>query len=247
MSALRMCTICARGGSKTLPGKNVALFAGKPLLSHSVEQARRSALFDVIAVSSDDPDYLAIGRAAGADETVLRPAPLASDEAGKLPVIKHCVETIEARRGQRYEVVVDLQVTSPLRTALDIVAAVALLDANPAAQNVASVCAAKNSPYFTIFEPRADGYFAISKALSSPLLRRQDSPPCFDLNGSIYVWRRAVLETCRGVALERTLVYEMPEHRSIDIDTGFDFLLAQTVAARFDWLSGDLLPASVLE
>ena len=84
MTALRMCTICARGGSKTLPGKNVALFAGKPLLSHSVEQARRSGLFDVIAVSSDDPDYLAIGSAAGADETVLRPAPLASDEAGKL-------------------------------------------------------------------------------------------------------------------------------------------------------------------
>lgn len=244
MTALRMCTICARGGSKTLPGKNVALFAGKPLLSHSVEQARRSGLFDVIAVSSDDPDYLAIGSAAGADETVLRPAPLASDEAGKLPVIKHCVETVEARRGRHYEVVVDLQVTSPLRTAQDIVAAVALLDANPDAQNVVSVCAAKNSPYFTIFEPRGGVYFGISKALSSPLLRRQDSPPCFDLNGSIYVWRRAVLETCKGVALERTLIYEMPEHRSIDIDTGFDFLLAQTVAARFDWQSGELLPGA---
>jgi CMP-N,N'-diacetyllegionaminic acid synthase len=210
MSALRMCTICARGGSKTLPGKNVAMFAGKPLLSHSVEQARRSRLFDVIAVSSDDPDYLAIGHAAGADETVLRPAPLASDEAGKLPVIKHCVETVEVRRGQQFEVVVDLQVTSPLRTPQDIAAAVALLDSHPAAQNVVSVCAAKNSPYFTIF-----------------------------------VWRRATLGSCQGVAMERTLVYEMPEHRSIDIDTAFDFLLAETVAARFDWHSGELLPVAV--
>lgn len=242
MSTPRMCTICARGGSKSLPGKNVALFAGQPLLAHSVTQARRSGLFDVIAVSSDDARYLAIGAAAGADETVLRPAPLASDEAGKLPVIKHCVETIEARRRQRFEVVVDLQVTSPLRIPRDIGAAVALLDADPAAQNVVSVCAAKNSPYFTIFEPRGMGYFGISKALDAPLLRRQDSPPCYDLNGSIYVWRRAVLDSCRGVALDRTLIYEMPEHRSIDIDTAFDFLLAQTVAERFDWHSGELLP-----
>ncbi len=244
MSRLRLCTICARGGSKTLPGKNIAPFAGKPLLSHSVEQARRSGLFDVIAVSSDDADYLAIGRAAGADETILRPAPLASDEAGKLPVIKHCAQTVEARRGQRFEVVVDLQVTSPLRIPRDIVAAVALLDGHPSAQNVVSVCAAKNSPYFTILEPRGEGYFGLSKALSSPLLRRQDSPPCFDLNGSIYVWRRATLDTCQGVALERTLIYEMPEHRSIDIDTGLDFLLAEAVAARFDWDTGELLPAA---
>lgn len=240
MAALRMCTICARSGSKTLPGKNVALFAGKPLLSHSVQQARRSGLFDIIAVSSDEQHYLDLGLAAGADEAVLRPALLATDEAGKIPVIKHCVETVEARRARRFEVVVDLQVTSPLRIPQDIVAAVALLDSHPESQNVVSVCAAKNSPYFTIFEPRGAGYFGISKMLETPLLRRQDSPPCFDLNGSIYVWRRATLETCKGVALERTLIYAMPEHRSVDIDTAFDFLLAEAVAARFDWNSGEL-------
>lgn len=244
MPVSRMCTVCARGGSKTLPGKNIASFAGKPLLAHSIEQAKRSGLFEVVAISSDDPHYLELGLAAGADAAVLRPPALATDEAGKLPVIQHCVDEVESRRGRRYDVVVDLQVTSPLRTPQDIAAAVALLDAHPDAQNVASASRAKNSPYFTIFEPTADGWYGLSKQLAQPLLRRQDSPPCFDLNGSIYVWRRDTLEHCKGVGLERTLIYEMPEHRSVDIDTALDFIIAEAIAARFDWDSGELLARS---
>lgn len=244
MTAERLCTICVRSGSKAVPDKNIAQFAGKPLLQHSVEQAIRSNSFSAVAVSSDAPDYLEIGRAAGADILVERPAALASDTAAKVPVIRHCVEAAEAQTGVTYGIVVDLQVTSPLRIPADINNAVKMLESDPEAQNVIAGTAAKSSPYFTLIERQPDGYVTLSKPLPDAVARRQDAPACYDINGSVYVWRRETLFARDGVLLDRTALYVMPEHRSLDIDTPLDFFLAARVAERFDWDSGELnLPA----
>src|SRR6188474_827168 len=94
-STQRLCTICARGGSKGVKGKNVRPLLGKPMIVHSIEQARASGLFAALAVSSDSPEILAIARDNGVEHLVERPAELATDQAAKLPVIRHAVLEVE--------------------------------------------------------------------------------------------------------------------------------------------------------
>ena len=116
----RLCTICARAGSKGVRSKNTRLIAGKPLLAHSLIQARASGLFDAIAVSSDSDHILAIARSYGATCLVQRPDALAGDTAAKLPAIRHCLEQAEAQLGTRFDILVDLDATAPLRLREDI-------------------------------------------------------------------------------------------------------------------------------
>ena len=227
----RLCTILARGGSKGVPGKNIRPLDGKPLIAHSVEQARAANLFEVIAVSSDDPAILQAGKDAGADMIVERPAALATDSAAKLPAIRHCVEQVEAAYPCQFDTLVDLQPTSPLRLPSDIAGAVSLLEAG-VAENVITGSPAKCSPYFNLVEERADGTVGLSKPTNPPIVRRQDAPRTFDMNGSIYVWRRDVLMSGVGLFLPSTLLYEMPEERSADIDTETDFLFVTFLMER---------------
>src|SRR5579872_5457966 len=120
MSALRLCTICARGGSKGVPGKNIRELLGKPLIAHSLDQARACGLFYAIAVSSDSDEILDVAKRFGADVLVRRPEEMASDTAAKLPAIRHCVEGAEKALGRTFPVFVDLDATSPLRLPADI-------------------------------------------------------------------------------------------------------------------------------
>ena len=148
----RLCTICARGGSKGVPGKNVRLLAGKPLIAHSIAQAHASGLFERVAVSSDNAPILDAARAAGADDLIERPAELATDTAAKVPVIRHAQEAIEARHG-RYDTFVDLDATSPLRIPADIRAAVELLESRRVS-SVITGAPSHRSPYFNLVEER---------------------------------------------------------------------------------------------
>lgn len=227
----RLATILARGGSKGVPGKNVRALAGRPLIAHTIAHAFESGLFDAVAVSSDDPAILDAARAAGVTETVTRPAEMATDEAGKLPAIRHCVADMEARTGADFDVVVDLQPTSPLRTPQDICDAVAMQE-RLGCSNVISGTEAAASPYFNLVEEQSDGSVALSKRLAGDVLRRQDAPRCFALNGAIYVWRRDALMTSESLWFADTHLFAMPPERSVDIDTEFDFDLAELLMAR---------------
>jgi CMP-N,N'-diacetyllegionaminic acid synthase len=214
-----------------VPGKNIRPLLGKPLIVHSIEQAQAAGIFDQIAVSSDDASILDVARAAGVDHVIERPAEMATDQAAKLPAIRHCVEAVESAVGTRFDIVTDLQPTSPLRLPLDIVGAVALLE-EEGADNVITGSPAKCSPYFNLVEERADGSVGLSKPTDPPIIRRQDAPRTFDMNGSVYVWRRSVLMQCPGLFLSGTRLYEMPEERSADIDTELDFQFVDFLASR---------------
>ncbi len=227
----RLCTLCARGGSKGVPGKNLRPLAGKPLLVHSLEQAHASGLFAALAVSSDDREILAAAAAAGADHLVERPRSLATDEAGKLPAIRHCAAEVEAREGRRFEVLVDLDATSPLRLPEDIRGAVALLEERDVT-SVITGAPARRSPYFNLVERDPAGFVRLVKTAEGPILRRQDAPPCFDMNASIYVWRRDAFLAAPAVFYPDTLLYEMPEERSVDIDSELDFALVELLWRR---------------
>ena len=224
----RICTICARGGSKGVKNKNVRELTGKPLIALSLQQARESGLFSLIAVSSDSTEILDVASSFGADLVIERPAALASDTAAKIPAIRHCVEQAEHFLRGRFDVIVDLDVTSPLRLAEDILGAVDLLERNHVS-NVITAAPARRSPYFNLVELGDDGVIRLSKSFEKPIVRRQDSPQCFDMNASIYVWTRTALFECPTLFNADTRLFVMPEERSIDIDSELDFEIVELI------------------
>lgn len=226
--SLRLCTICARGGSKGVPGKNIRLLLGKPLIAYSVEQAIESTLFDKIAVSSDSDEILDAAKKYGADVLIKRPDELAGDSAGKLEAIRHAVLEAERQLGKKYDTFVDMDATSPLRIVEDIKNAVALLEDN----NISSVMTAtpaRHSPYFNILELSENGEVFISKKPRTAVLSRQSSPKCYDMNASIYVWAREPFLSEPSCFYPNTKLLIMPDNRSVDIDSELDFTIVETI------------------
>jgi len=227
----RLCTICARGGSKGVKGKNLRLLLGKPLIAHSILQALESKLFDAVAVSSDSEEILETAREYGAHVLVRRPDAMATDTAAKAPAIYHCLLEAERKLGATFEVLVDLDATAPLRLVVDIVGAVSLLEKTGGA-NVITGAPARKSPYFNLVELNPQGFVQLSKSPPVAIVRRQDSPRCFDMNASIYVWRREVFVAEPKIFYSDTRLFEMPEERSQDIDTELDFDIVRLLMER---------------
>jgi len=227
----RLCTICVRGGSKGVPNKNIRVLNGRPLLAYSIDHARRSGLFERVAVSSDSEEILAVARDAGADDVINRPAELASDTASKVPAIHHALTTIEERHSVRYDTLVDLDATSPLRLPQDIIGAVALLEGERVA-SVITGAPAHRSPYFNLVEARPDGSVAVSKPLPAGVVRRQDAPRSYDMNASIYGWKASVFRESPQVFYSDTRLFEMPPERSFDIDSPLDFEIVEFLMRR---------------
>jgi CMP-N,N'-diacetyllegionaminic acid synthase len=205
---------------------------GIPLLAHSLLQARETALFDHIAVSSDSNEILDVAKRWGADVLVSRPQSLATDTAPKIPVIRHCVSEAECRTGITFETCVDLDATSPLRSATDVAKCVALLEETEGVSNVVTGTPARRSPYFNLLEITPDGRVGPSKHLEREVTRRQDAPPCYDMNASIYAWHRWALMEREGLFHEGTRLYLMPPERSIDIDSLLDFELVDYLMSK---------------
>jgi N-acylneuraminate cytidylyltransferase/CMP-N,N'-diacetyllegionaminic acid synthase len=233
----RICTICARGGSKGVKSKNTKQLQGKPLIVHTIIQAKKSQLFDVIAVSSDSDEILHLAREYGAEVLVKRPKELATDKAAKLPVIQHCLLSAEEQTGKEFDVVVDMDATSPLRLVEDIRLSVNMFEQDETAHNLITGAPARKSPYFNLVEVDNEGNTKLSKNLKNAVVRRQDAPKCFDMNASIYIWRRETLLGSSSVFLPKTILYEMPEERSVDIDSELDFEFVSFLASKRGELS----------
>ena len=219
----RICTVLARAGSVGVPGKNVRHLGGVPLIVHSIRHAQQSGLFDAIIVSSDDPVARGLAETEGVELVIDRPVALASPTAGKVPAIVHAVETAEQQLRIAFDVVVDLDVTSPLRLPEDIVAAVAMLEGDATASNVITGSPARRSPYFNLVERTPEGRVKVARPSDPPLVRRQDAPDCFDMNASIYVCRRATLTADLPVVNPGSRLYVMPGERSHDVDSELDW------------------------
>jgi CMP-N,N'-diacetyllegionaminic acid synthase len=228
---LRLCTICVRGGSKGVKNKNLKFFLGQPLIYQTIRMAQDSNLFDTIAVSSDSDEILNYVEECGVDVVIKRPVDLAQDNSGKIPAIKHAVREVEKKRERSFDIVCDLDATSPLRTIEDIQLAVKQLE-EASIGNLLSAMPARRSPYFNLLEVTKDGVAHLSKELPVAILRRQDSPKCYDANASIYVWKKEVLLSNDVLFLEDTALYIMPEERSLDIDTPMDFEVVEFLASK---------------
>jgi len=217
-----LCTICARGGSKGVKNKNIRELNGKPLIAYTVEQAKMSKLFEHIVVSTDSDDIANIAKSYGAEVFFKRGKKLASDTAGKLDVIKDAFVRSEKYYNKKFEYLVDLDVTSPLRSVEDIINAFKQFKSNNNS-NLITAMPSRRSPYFNIVEVDKEGKVHLSKKLDTAILRRQDSPKTYDMNASIYIWKREAILNENTIFLENTGLYIMPEERSIDIDSELDF------------------------
>lgn len=220
--------IPARAGSKGLPGKNIRMLAGKPLLAWSIEAAQAAGLTH-IEVSTDCKEIAAIAREHGASVPDLRPAELATDKASSIDVVLHALQ--QARdRGEDYDYLLLLQPTSPLREAKDIRAAFKLLRAHQAA-SVVSVCPCDHHPWYSNSLP-ADGSMADFLRPELRNSQRQQLLPYYRLNGAIYLARVEYLHEEKQFLGKQTFALPMPPERSVDIDTQLDFDFADLLLSR---------------
>lgn len=220
----RICTICARGGSKGLPNKNKRLLLGEPLIAYSIIHAYKSRLFDYIVVSSDDDEILSIAKSYGVI-CVKRPDELASDSSGKLPAIMHAVDYVLDLYDPVFDTLVDLDVTSPLRHYSDIENCVDILERQKVS-NVISVTPSHRNPAFNLAKVE-NGY--LSLYTQSDIVRRQDVPPTYDLNASVYCWDMNKFRKNPKLFYPDTLPYVMPKERSFDIDDITDFGIVELI------------------
>lgn len=226
-----LCTICARGGSKGVKNKNIRLLCGKPLIAHTIEQAIASRLFSHIVVSTDSDEIAKVAQAHGADVFFKRSPELSHEFAGKLEVIKDAYRRSEAYYDISFDYHFDLDATSPLRDITDIHNAFQTFLSGKY-EVLQTAMPARRSPYFNLVECDEEGFIYLSKTPKEPILRRQDSPKCYDLNASIYIWTRDAILNKNTIFGKGCGVYVMPEERSIDIDNEVDFLFVEFMMLR---------------
>jgi CMP-N,N'-diacetyllegionaminic acid synthase len=226
--------ICARGGSKGIPGKNIKPLAGKPLIAHSILAAKKFGLADRIIVSTDDEKIKAVAQEYGAETPFTRPAELANDTIGRIAAVIHAVQAAEAHYHEKYDIVMDLGNMAPLRNQEDMMGALKLLVDTPETDVVYTVTPAGRNPYYNMVEIDHQGYSKMSKTLPTSASSRQTAPKVYDMNDSIYaIWRDALIKhkdmvvPIQLVPTLRHRAYMMPEERSIDIDRLIDFQLAE--------------------
>ncbi|MBO1900600.1 acylneuraminate cytidylyltransferase family protein [Leucobacter weissii] len=219
-------TICARGGSTGVPGKNIRVLQGRPLIAHTIGQALACPEIDGVYVSTDSAEIAEVAERFGATVLGLRPAELATDEAPKLPVIRHLVEAVEAS-GATVRRIVDLDPTSPLREVADISACLGLLDART--DLVITGYLSDKNPYFNMVEEREGGVFRPVVHTGRDVVARQLAPRVYAMNGSVYCWWRETFS--ESLWAGRTRLHEMPRERSVDIDHELDWKLVELLLA----------------
>lgn len=218
--------IPARTGSKGVPGKNIKLLAGKPLIVHTIETARSTGLFDYLMVSTDGEEIASIARQAGAEVPFLRPAELATDIAKSIDVLHHAMNWLE-REGRRFDWVMYLQPTSPLRSSDDIIAACRLMFEKKAAA-VVSVCEVDHHPWWSNTLPPD---LCMNEFIRPDVTgtRRQELPTYYRINGAIYLAQWDFIRHRHSWYGPHTFAYIMPKERSVDIDDPLDFVVAEAL------------------
>lgn len=220
-------TICARGGSKGIPGKNTKLLGDKPLIAYSIEKAFRFAENKnaVVTLSTDSQEIINTAAAFGVNTEYRRPAHLATDNAGKIDTIADLLRYEETRLKTVFDYIIDLDVTSPLRTVADLTRALDKLVQRAEALNIFSVNPAARNPYFNMVEENEEGYCQLSK--TGNFLTRQSAPKVYDMNASFYIYRRSYFDKgYKSTITERSLAFVM-DHICFDLDHEIDFEFMQ--------------------
>jgi CMP-N-acetylneuraminic acid synthetase len=227
-------TICARGGSKGIPGKNIKLINGIPLIAYTIELAKRfqNKYNAKITLSTEDIEIKKTAEAYGLITNYKRPSFLATDTAGKIDTINDVLLYEESFLTDKIDFILDLDVTSPLRTFEDIEQALHLFINKPEAQNLFSVNPAARNPYFNMVEENSNGFYSLVKTnRNGSVITRQSAPKVFELNASFYWYRRSFFDLgAKSAITDKSIIYEM-NHICFDIDHPVDFLFMEFLLA----------------
>lgn len=218
--------IFARGGSKGLPGKNIRPFAGKPLIAWAIAQAQAVSRISRVLVSTDSEEIAAVALAHGAEVPFIRPAELARDDSPEWLAWRHGLQYLQETTGALPEAMVSVPTTAPLRLPIDIDHC---LDefARGEADVVITVTEAHRNPYFNMVKPNPDGSVGLVIPPARGVTRRQEAPPVYDMATVAYVARPEFVLNHLGTFAGRVRAVQVPVERAIDIDTAFDFDLAE--------------------
>lgn len=225
---MKIAIIPARGGSKRLPGKNIKVLSGKPMIAWSIEAALNSTLFDRVLVSTDCQEISDIAEHYGAIVPCLRPAILANDTATTNDVISHMVAIVEAQWGNVNTITL-LQPTSPLRTASNIVEAHALYE-KMEAMSVISVCEMEHPVQLCNKLPADHSMSGFVQEKYN--VRSQELESYYRINGAIYIFDRTFVGSLTGIYGDKSYAYIMKQDDSIDIDSMLDFDIAEIIMTR---------------
>ena len=217
--------IPARGGSKGIPHKNIKPLKGKPLIHYTIDEAREIVDDDDICVSTDDPEIIKCVEDYGLCVPFVRPEELATDTAGTYEVLLHALSFFE-KQGRHYDAVLLLQNTSPFRKAEQIKEALALYNDN--VDMVVSVKECAANPYYCVFEEDNNGFLHVCKG-DGNIFRRQDAPKVYEYNGAIYIMNANILKTTHMHKFQRRVKYVMDDLSSFDLDTMWDWQMAESI------------------
>lgn len=218
--------IPARGGSQGVPRKNIKILAGRPLIAYTINAALESKHHPRVVVSTDDERIAEIAREIGAEVPFMRPSHLAQNDTPMLPVLQHTIEHLK-KDGYNPDIIAVLQPTSPLRTSEHIDQAISIL-VSTGADSVVSLCEAEHSPYWMKKIDRA-GRVTPFLDIEKEYNRRQELPKVYRLNGAIFITHPNIIMNEGRLLGDDTRAYIMELEDSIDIDTEFDFRVAELI------------------
>ncbi|HJN62024.1 MAG TPA: acylneuraminate cytidylyltransferase family protein [Candidatus Parcubacteria bacterium] len=220
--------ICARGGSKRLPQKNIKLLAGKPLIAYAIEVALKCKMFDRVIGSTEDKEIAKISKKFGAEVPFIRPKDLARGKVSVWSVLQYVVRYLAKTENYIPDVIVSLSPTSPFRRVEDIKKCLKKL-VREKADIVTTVYESDRNPYFNMIELRK-GKVSLVKKPQKKITQGQDAPKVYSLNDAVKAIRRnALLKNDSLFALKNIKFVIMPRERSIDIDDPLDFLVASLI------------------
>ncbi len=230
MSARVVAAIFARGGSKGIPRKNLRALAGKPLIVHAIDAARRTSGVLRVVVSTDDQEIAAVARAAGADVPFIRPTALATDDSPEWLSWQHLVRELGGA-GAPYDTFLSVPTTSPLREPCDLEACLARLD-ETGVDIAITVRHAERNPYFNMVTLAANGRAELVIKPAAPAAGRQSAPLVYAMTTVAYAARWPYVLEAKGVFDGCVTATIIPAERAIDIDTELDFSVAEFLMTR---------------
>jgi len=216
----------ARGGSKGIPGKNIRLLGGIPLVGWAVKAALASRYVSEVIVSTDDEEIAAIARDAGALTPFIRPADLARDDTPEWLAWQHAIAWMMEKEGRQREFFLSVPATAPLRLPEDIDRCLERLFEGDC-DIVITVCEAQRNPYFNMVTVDSKGFARLAAVPEVPVHRRQDAPSVYEITTVAYAARSCYVMEATGLFQGKIATVVVPRERSLDIDSPSDFALAE--------------------
>jgi len=218
--------ICARGGSKGLPGKNIKPLGGVPLIGRSIQCAKQVEKISRVIVSTDSEEIAQVAKEYGAEVPFMRPEELAQDKSPEWLVWRHALEYLEKTDGEKIDGLINLPATSPLRSVEDVENCINEFEKGDV-DIVVTVTEAHRNPYFNMLTINEEGYSLPVITRENNIARRQDAPSVFDMTTVAYVVHPEYVHTHNAIFEGRVRSVFIPVERALDIDTPLDFHIGE--------------------